>query len=88
MVLKAYEYRIYPNETQRELIEKTFGVCRLVYSAPLKYRTYQNYSKDRLLICLGRCSGASAIAPAIIIKIENEAKADGIGQRIPGDTIA
>jgi len=38
MVLKGYKYRIYPNEPQRELIEKTFGVCRLVYNVALQVK--------------------------------------------------
>ncbi len=31
-MLKAYKYRIYPNQKQKELIEKTFGCCRFVYN--------------------------------------------------------
>ncbi len=31
-MLKAYKYRIYPNQEQKELIEKTFGCCRFVYN--------------------------------------------------------
>ncbi|HLX92574.1 MAG TPA: transposase, partial [Puia sp.] len=38
MVLKGYKYRIYPNEPQKELIEKTFGVCRLVYNVALQVK--------------------------------------------------
>ena len=30
--IKAYKFRIYPNETQKELIEKTFGCTRFVYN--------------------------------------------------------
>ena len=29
---KSYKFRIYPNESQRILIEKTFGCCRFVYN--------------------------------------------------------
>lgn len=29
---KSYRYRIYPNKTQRELIQKTFGCSRFVYN--------------------------------------------------------
>ncbi len=31
-VTKSFKYRIYPNKSQRELIEKTFGCCRFVYN--------------------------------------------------------
>ena len=30
--MKAYKFRIYPNEAQKELIEKTFGCTRFVYN--------------------------------------------------------
>jgi len=32
---KAYKFRIYPNESQRELIAKTFGCARFVYNKML-----------------------------------------------------
>jgi putative transposase len=35
-LLKAYKYRIYPNDEQRVLIDKTFGVCRLAYNLALE----------------------------------------------------
>ena len=38
MAEKAYKYRIYPNKTQRELIQKTFGCCRFVYNRYLAKR--------------------------------------------------
>lgn len=31
-MLKSYKYRIYPNDEQREMIEKHFGCCRFVYN--------------------------------------------------------
>lgn len=31
-ITKSYKFRIYPNESQRTLIEKTFGCCRFVYN--------------------------------------------------------
>ena len=37
-MLKAYKYRIYPNEGQKSLIAKTFGCCRFVYNQILAYR--------------------------------------------------
>ena len=33
--MKAYKFRIYPNEAQKELIEKTFGCNRFVYNKML-----------------------------------------------------
>ncbi len=35
---KAYEYRIYPNKKQKEIISKTFGCCRFVYNKYLAKR--------------------------------------------------
>lgn len=35
-MLKAYKYRLYPNEEQKEQILKTFGCCRFVYNFCLK----------------------------------------------------
>ena len=37
-MLKAYRYRIYPNDEQKEQIVKTFGCCRFVYNQILAYR--------------------------------------------------
>ena len=34
-MLKAYKYRIYPNNEQKVQIEKTFGCCRFVYNQTL-----------------------------------------------------
>lgn len=44
MIYKAYKYRIYPNPQQTEMIEKTIGVCRLVYNLALevKIRAWQS----------------------------------------------
>ena len=41
---KAFKYRIYPNKTQQELIQKTFGCVRYVYNYFLDLRTllYKN----------------------------------------------
>lgn len=43
-MLKTYKYRIYPNQQQKELIDKTFGICRLVYNLALetKIRAWQS----------------------------------------------
>ena len=37
-MLKAYKYRIYPNNEQKIQIAKTFGCCRFVYNQILTYR--------------------------------------------------
>lgn len=37
-MLKAYKYRIYPNKTQIQLIEKHFGSTRFLYNYYLEYR--------------------------------------------------
>lgn len=37
-MLKAYKYRLYPNDEQRIQIAKTFGCCRFVYNQTLAYR--------------------------------------------------
>lgn len=39
-MLKAYKYRIYPNNQQRELIDKTLSYCRLVYNLALDTKIY------------------------------------------------
>lgn len=43
-MLKGYKYRIYPNDQQKQLIEQTFGCCRLVYNLALevKMTAYKN----------------------------------------------
>ena len=37
-MLKAYKYRLYPNNIQKEQIGKTFGCCRFVYNQMLAKR--------------------------------------------------
>lgn len=37
-MVRAYEFRIYPNKTQRDLIERTFGCSRWVYNRCLEER--------------------------------------------------
>lgn len=43
-MLKGYKYRIYPNADQKEKIDQTIGMCRLVYNVALetKIRAYQS----------------------------------------------
>ena len=43
---RAYKFRIYPNKTQQELIQKTFGCCRFVYNYYLDKRI-QAYKDDK-----------------------------------------
>ena len=37
-MLKAYCYRLYPNSSRQIQLEKSFGVCRLIYNTALKCR--------------------------------------------------
>jgi putative transposase len=32
VVMKAFEFRVYPNKEQQVLMEKTFGSCRFVFN--------------------------------------------------------
>ena len=47
-MLKGYKYRIYPNEEQEILINKTFGCCRFVYNQLLakKIELYKDEQKS------------------------------------------
>ena len=45
-MLKAYKYRIYPNNDQKVQIAKTFGCCRFVYNQTLAYRK-ESYEKEK-----------------------------------------
>lgn len=45
-MLKAYKYRIYPNDEQKAQIAKTFGCCRFVYNQTLSYRK-KAYEQDK-----------------------------------------
>jgi putative transposase len=47
-MLKAYKYRLYPSEEQKILLEKHFGITRLVYNLALEckvtaYKTHHKY---------------------------------------------
>lgn len=44
-MLKAYKFRIYPNNEQKEQINKTFGCCRFVYNNILYYKK-EMYEKE------------------------------------------
>ena len=45
-MLKAYKYRIYPDNRQKIQITKTFGCCRFVYNQTLVYRK-ESYEKEK-----------------------------------------
>ena len=46
--MKAYKFRIYPSEIQKELIEKSFGCTRFIYNnmLALQIKTYQEEGKS------------------------------------------
>lgn len=46
-MLKAYKFRIYPNQEQQKIIAKTFGCCRFVYNQTLAYRKNQYETEKR-----------------------------------------
>lgn len=48
-MLKAYKYRLYPNQEQKVLFDKTFGCCRFVYNWALETRT-KAYQTDKTRI--------------------------------------
>jgi len=43
-MLKAYKYRLYPNKTQEELLNKTFGCCRYFWNKQVE--AFNSYDKD------------------------------------------
>jgi len=46
---KAYKYRIYPNKTQQQLIQKTFGCVRFVYNYYLNKQMQRFKDNEKLL---------------------------------------
>ena len=54
-MLKAYKYRIYPNNEQKVQIAKTFGCCRFVYNQTLAYRK-EVYEKDKKSVSKTDCN--------------------------------
>ena len=42
---KAYKFRLYPNKSQLELMQKTFECCRFVYNARWAYNK-EGYSAN------------------------------------------
>ncbi len=54
-MLKAYKYRIYPNQAQKVQIAKTFGCCRFVYNQTLAYRK-EVYEKGKKSVSKTDCN--------------------------------
>ena len=54
-MLKAYKYRIYPNNEQKIQIAKTFGCCRFVYNQTLAYRK-ERYEKEKTSVSKTDCN--------------------------------
>ena len=54
-MLKAYKYRIYPNNEQKVQIAKTFGCCRFVYNQTLAYRK-EAYEKEKKTVSKTDCN--------------------------------
>lgn len=52
---KAYKYQIYPNKTQQELIQKTFGCTRFVYNYFLDKRI-NLYKEEKKSMTYNQCS--------------------------------
>ena len=46
---KAYKFRLYPNNQQQQLIEKTFGCCRFIYNQMLfeRINVYEQLKNDK-----------------------------------------
>ena len=54
-MLKAYKYRIYPNNEQKIQIAKTFGCCRFIYNQTLAYRK-EVYEKEKKSVSKTDCN--------------------------------
>lgn len=54
-MLKAYKYRIYPNNEQKVQIAKTFGCCRFVYNQTLAYWK-ETYGKEKKSVSKTDCN--------------------------------
>ena len=53
-MLKAYKYRIYPNDNQKTQIAKTFGCCRFVYNYYLSMQI-ELYEKNKNMFSYFQC---------------------------------
>ena len=54
-VEKAYQYRIYPNKKQKEILAKTFGCCRFVYNTYLAKRI-KLYEENKETLSYVQCA--------------------------------
>ena len=54
-ITKGFRYRIYPTESQKQMMEQTFGNVRFVYNHFLNMRS-EKWKNDRLSICYNNTS--------------------------------
>lgn len=52
---KAYQYRIYPNKKQKEILAKTFGCCRFVYNYYLA-KSIKRYEENKEVFSYVSCA--------------------------------
>jgi putative transposase len=57
---KAYQFRIYPNEKQRQALVQAFGCCRLVYNLALEQRSSFG-RKGRNITCISATNELPAL---------------------------
>ena len=55
MANRAFEFRIYPNRAQKELLAKTFGCVRLVYNHYLAEKR-QRYEESKATLSYADCA--------------------------------
>lgn len=55
MILKAFKYRLYPTPSQREKIDRSISVCRLVYNLALETKLYAYKSHGKSLSAIDLC---------------------------------
>ena len=51
-MLKAFKYRIYPNVSQKDLLNKHIGSCRFVYNLALEVKNYAYMNHRKSLSCI------------------------------------
>lgn len=89
-MLKAYKYRIYPNNEQKVQIEKTFGCCRFVYNQTLAYRK-ERYEKEKKSVsktdCNNYCNRELKKEYEWLKEVDKFALTNAIYQRKPSDSL-
>ena len=55
IIHRTYEFRIYPNQAQQDLIARTFGCTRLVYNHYLAEKK-QRYEKSKTTMSYADCA--------------------------------